>query len=89
MKSKFWLSIFKEPPRFLRESSQEVILEQGGGLFVTTTKGAITDFHAHQILIDDPIKVADMSSKLERDKVNDNLRNIVTRLQDLKATLLY
>lgn len=87
LKSKFWLSIFKEPPRFLRESSQEVILEEGGGLFVTTIRGAITGFHAHQILIDDPIKVSDMSYKVERDKVNDTLRNIVTRLQDNKSNI--
>ena len=87
LKSKFWLSIFKEPPIFLRESSQEVILQEGGGLFVTTIRGAITGFHAHQILIDDPIKVSDMSSKVERDKVNDTLRNIVTRLQDNKSNI--
>lgn len=66
LKSNFWLNIFKEPPIFLRESSQEVILQEGGGLFVTTIRGAITGFHAHQILIDDPIKVSDMSSKVER-----------------------
>ena len=40
-----------------------MILEEGGGLFVTTIRGAITGFHAHQILIDDPIKVSDMSYK--------------------------
>lgn len=87
LNSKFWLSIFKEPPRYLRENSQEIILEEGGGLFVTTVKGAITGFHAHQVLIDDPIKVSDMASKVERDKVNDILRNIVTRLQDSKSNV--
>lgn len=87
LKSRYWLSIFKESPMFLRESSQEIILQQGGGLFVTTVKGAITGFHAHQILIDDPIKVSDMNSKVERDKVNENLKNVVTRLQDNKSNI--
>ena len=87
MKSKFWSNVFKEPPRFLKESAQEIILEQGGGLFVTTVKGAITGFHAHQVLIDDPIKVSNMNSKVERDKVNDTLRNIVTRLQDTNSNI--
>lgn len=88
LKSKYWLSIFKEPPMFLRESSQEIILDQGGGVFVTTTRGAITGFHAHQILIDDPIKASDMFSRVERDKVNENLRMIVTRLQDTNSSIV-
>lgn len=87
MKSHFWRIIFKESPRFLKESAQEIILEEGGGLFVTTVKGAITGFHAHQILIDDPIKASNMNSKMERDKVNDTLKNIVTRLQDNKSNI--
>lgn len=87
MKSNFWKLIFRTPPRFLKESAQEIILEEGGGLFVTTIKGAITGFHAHQILIDDPIKVSNMNFKVERDRVNDVIRGVVTRLQDVKSNI--
>lgn len=59
-----------------------------GGLFVTTLKSAITGFHAHQILIDDPIKVSDMASKKERDNVCENFTtSILTRLQDAQSNI--
>lgn len=48
-------SIFKQKFHFLQDNSSEFILSEGGGLFVTTLKSAITGFHTHQILIDDCI----------------------------------
>lgn len=88
LKSKFWLSIFKEPPRFLMENSSEILLEQGGGVLTTTLRSTLTGYHAHQILIDDPIKVADMSSKAERDRVNNTFREaVISRLQDTKSNI--
>lgn len=83
MKSPFWASIFGEKPYFLQDNSSEFVLKEGGGLFVTTLKSAITGFHAHSILIDDPIKVSDMSSKVERERVNHNFKeSVLSRLQD-------
>ncbi|MCR2108283.1 hypothetical protein CUPS4066_06100, partial [Campylobacter upsaliensis] len=66
-------------PLFIQANSSEFILKQGGGLFVTTLKGAITGFHADSILIDDPIKVENMKSKKEREFVNigKNLREFL------------
>lgn len=83
MKSPFWAQIFGEKPYFLQDNSSEFVLKEGGGLFVTTLKSAITGFHAHSILIDDPIKVSDMSSKVERERVNHNFKeSVLSRLQD-------
>lgn len=83
MKSPFWAQIFGEKPYFLQDNSSEFVLKEGGGLFVTTLKSAITGFHAHSILIDDPIKVSDMSSKVERERVNNNFKeSVLSRLQD-------
>lgn len=83
MKSTFWAQVFGEKPYFLQDNSSEFVLKEGGGLFVTTLKSAITGFHAHSILIDDPIKVSDMSSKVERERVNHNFKeSVLSRLQD-------
>lgn len=83
MKSEFWAQIFGEKPFFLQDNSSEFVLKEGGGLFVTTLKSAITGFHAHSILIDDPIKVSDMNSKVERQRVNTNFKeSVLSRLQD-------
>ncbi|EOX2646727.1 terminase family protein, partial [Campylobacter upsaliensis] len=87
MKSSFYRSIFNTPS-FIQENSSEFILKQGGGLFVTTLKGAITGFHADSILIDDPIKVSNMKSKKERDFINENFKeSILTRLQDSNSNI--
>lgn len=83
MKSSFYAEIFGESPIFLQDNSSEFVLKEGGGLFVTTLKSAITGFHAHSILIDDPIKVSDMSSRVERMRVNNNFKeSVLSRLQD-------
>lgn len=82
IKSRFYQQIFGET-HFLQDNASEFILKEGGGLFVTTLKAAITGFHAHQILIDDPIKVSEMSSKAARDLVNQNFKeSVLSRLQD-------
>lgn len=83
MKSSFWSDIFGEKPYFLQDNAAEFVLKEGGGLFVTTLKGALTGFHAHSILIDDPIKVSAMSSRAERNFVNQNFKeSVLSRLQD-------
>lgn len=87
IKSSFWASIFGNV-EFLFDNSSEFELKEGGGLFVTTLKSAITGFHAHQILIDDPIKVSNMLSKTERKAVNQNFKeSILSRLQNTEANI--
>ncbi|EOX1265262.1 terminase family protein, partial [Campylobacter upsaliensis] len=87
MHSQFYRSIFSAP-LFIQANSSEFILKQGGGLFVTTLKGAITGFHADSILIDDPIKVENMKSKKEREFVNQAFKDsILTRLQDKDSNI--
>ncbi|WP_104753135.1 hypothetical protein [Helicobacter salomonis] len=83
MKSKYYAQIFPEPLEFLQDNAQEFVLREGGGLFVTTLKSALTGFHAHQILIDDPIKVSEMSSKSAIKAVHSNFKeSVLSRLQD-------
>lgn len=87
LKSDFYTSIFKKPT-FIQENSSEFIFKEGGGLFVSTLKGALTGFHADSILIDDPIKVSNMKSKKERDFINENFKeSVLTRLQDTNANI--
>ena len=88
IKSPFFASIFGRNPLFLQDNANEFVLKEGGGLFVTTLKSAITGFHAHQILIDDPIKVSAMNSKAERNLVNQNFKeSVLSRLQDNKSNI--
>ncbi|TLD94632.1 hypothetical protein LS71_009265, partial [Helicobacter jaachi] len=88
IKSPFWTQVFRQKAEFLQDNANEFVLKEGGGLFVTTLKSAITGFHAHQILIDDPIKVADMSSKVERSRVNANFKeSVLSRLQDNQSNI--
>ncbi|STP14275.1 phage-related CUP0950-like protein [Helicobacter cinaedi] len=76
------------PPQFLQDNAQEFVLREGGGLFVTTLKSALTGFHAHQILIDDPIKVSEMNSRAARNLVNQNFKeSVLSRLQDNKSNI--
>lgn len=88
MKSPFYAQIFGSAPVFLQDNANEFVLKQGGGLFVTTLKSAITGFHAHQIIIDDPIKVSAMSSRTERTLVNQNFKeSVLSRLQDNQSNI--
>lgn len=88
LKSKFWAQVFGRSPVFLQDNVSEFILKSGGGLFCTTLKASLTGFHAHQILIDDPIKVADMSSKAERNRVNQAFKeSVLSRLQDRNSNI--
>ncbi|GAA9453795.1 hypothetical protein HpUBN11_10340 [Helicobacter pylori] len=85
----FYQSIFfDEPLEFLQNNAREFILREGGGLFVTTLKSALTGFHADQILIDDPIKVSGMNSKKEVSLVNYNFKeSVISRLQNTKSNI--
>ncbi|CAK00333.1 phage-related CUP0950-like protein [Helicobacter acinonychis] len=89
MDSFFYKSVFfDEPLEYLQNNAREFILREGGGLFVTTLKSALTGFHANQILIDDPIKVSGMSSKKEVQEVNANFKeSVVSRLQDTRSNI--
>lgn len=88
IKSPFWQQIFKKQAIFLQDNANEFVLKEGGGLFVTTLKSAITGFHAHQILIDDPIKVSAMNSRAERNLVNQNFKeSVMSRLQDNQSNI--
>ena len=88
LKSKFWAQVFGRSPVFLQDNVSEFVLKDGGGLFCTTLKASLTGFHAHQILIDDPIKVADMSSRAERNRVNQAFKeSVLSRLQDRNSNI--
>ncbi|MDA3967362.1 hypothetical protein [Helicobacter sp. WB40] len=88
IKSPFWANIFGKP-NFLQDNSQEFIFKEGGGCFFTTLKSAITGFHAHCILIDDPIKVSEMNSKAARDMVNNNFQgSVLSRLKDNESSIV-
>ncbi|WP_231630291.1 hypothetical protein [Helicobacter heilmannii] len=88
MKSKFYAQIFPEPLEFLQDNAQEFVLREGGGLFVTTLRSALTGFHAHQILIDDPIKVSEMSRRVAVKEVQTNFKeSVLSRLQDNESNI--
>ncbi len=88
IKSKFYQSIFGVQ-KFLQDNSSDFILQGGGGCFFTTLKSAITGFHAHTILIDDPIKVSEMHSKSARDAVNLNFSgSVLSRLKDNESSVI-
>ena len=89
IKSQFWVSVFKKSAEFLQDNSNEFIFKEGGGCFFTTLKSAITGFHAHCILIDDPIKVSEMASKSARDAVNQNFKgSVISRLKDNQSSIV-
>ena len=72
----------------VNHNANEFVLKEGGGLLATTLNSSLTGFHAHQILIDDPIKVADMNSKAQRDRVNQNFKeSILSRLHDNSSNI--
>lgn len=88
LKSSFFKNIFGAQ-RFLQDNSSDFILQGGGGCFFTTLKSAITGFHAHTILIDDPIKVSEMHSKSARDSVNLNFSgSVLSRLKDNDSSVI-
>ncbi|TPH83356.1 terminase large subunit domain-containing protein [Helicobacter pylori] len=89
MQSVFYKNIFYDYPlEFLNNTSRGFVLRQGGGLFVTTLKSALTGFHADQILIDDPIKVSDMKSRKEVNNVNFNFKeSVISRLQNADSNI--
>lgn len=88
IKSPLWTHIFDYPPEFLQDNAQEFVLREGGGLFVTTLKSALTGFHADQILIDDPIKVSEMQSKSAINAVHTNFKeSVLSRLQNNQSNI--
>jgi predicted phage terminase large subunit-like protein len=66
-----------------KNTEYEVVTTAGGFRLATAIDGAITGRHADIIIIDDPLKAADASSKSKREHVNEVYRNtIVHRLND-------
>lgn len=58
-------------------------LPQGGGLYATTIGGAITGFHAHTILVDDPLKASEAMSKAALKTVSNYFTNsLLSRLDE-------
>lgn len=58
-------------------------LPSGGGLYATTIGGAITGFHAHTILIDDPLKASEANSKAALKTVSNYFTNsLLSRLDE-------
>ncbi len=89
IKSEFFRSVFNFTPIFLQDKTEAFTLSNGGGCFFTTLKGAITGFHAHTILVDDPIKVSEMTSKSARDSVNRNFTgSVLSRLLGDEASII-
>jgi predicted phage terminase large subunit-like protein len=69
-----------------KNTEYEVATTAGGFRLAATIDGAITGRHADIIIIDDPLKAADASSKNKREHVNEIYRNtIVTRLNDKRT----
>lgn len=88
MKSNFYRNIFGKVD-FIQEKSTGFTLKEGGGLFCTTLKSEITGHHGDIIIIDDPIKVSNMTSKAERDAVNRNFReSIISRLRTTDSKII-
>ena len=65
-----------------RQAVSDFLTTAGGQRFSTSTGGPILGFGADEIIIDDPIKSADVYSDAERDRTNAILRQVVTRLDD-------
>src|SRR5262249_1136379 len=64
----------------------EVATTAGGFRLATTIDGALTGRGGDLIIIDDPLKASDASSKSKRDHVNEVYRNtILTRLNDKRT----
>ncbi|MGP1579965.1 MAG: hypothetical protein ACTTH5_02945 [Wolinella sp.] len=60
-------------------------LPQGGGLYATTVGGAVTGFHAHTIIIDDPIKASEAHSQAVRKRVSSYFSgSLLSRLDETK-----
>lgn len=80
------------------DSKKKWYTQEGGGLYATAAGGAITGFGAGvteqpddgkfygAIIIDDPHKVEDAQSKLERDKVNGRLNSTIKSRRNSRKT---
>lgn len=89
----FWPTKLKADAK----SKKKWYTEKGGGVYATKASGAVTGFGAGSteetnvfsgaIVIDDPIKVGDAESELERRKVNERLNNTIkSRRNNVRQT---
>lgn len=83
MKSKPYLGIFGTKISKSAEQKTDWGTEEGGGLYATTTGGAITGRHAHGIIIDDPMKASEAYSRATRDGVKSYFHDsILSRMEE-------
>ncbi|WP_169785083.1 hypothetical protein [Campylobacter curvus] len=81
-KSKEFLGVFAHE-NLATDQTTQWRLPQGGGLYATTTGGAITGFHGHIIINDDPMKASEATSKAVRNKVYDYFTDsLLSRLDE-------
>lgn len=90
-KSKEFLNIFAHE-NLATDQASHWRLPQGGGLYATTIGGAVTGFHAHTIIIDDPMKASEATSQAVRKKVSNYFSgSLLSRLDetaDKKASIV-
>jgi predicted phage terminase large subunit-like protein len=69
--------------RHLKKSEGEFVTEAGGGRYATSVGGSLTGRGADFIIIDDPIKAADVHHEKGREATNEWYRNtLLSRLDD-------
>lgn len=62
---------------------------KGGERYATSVTGTVTGFHAHLIIVDDPINRLDAEGEGQREKANDFVTNTLsTRKVDERITLM-
>lgn len=71
------LKLVKSAEHYLRT-------DKGGFRYSTTIGGALTGIGGDVIIIDDPIKVQDADSEVERERIREWLTTLPTRLDDTK-----
>lgn len=71
------LKLVKSTEHYLRT-------DKGGYRYSTTIGGALTGFGGDVIIVDDPIKVQDADSEVERERVREWMTTLPTRLDDTK-----
>lgn len=71
------LTLVKSTERYLRT-------DKGGYRYSTTIGGALTGIGGDVIIVDDPLKVQDADSEVERERVREWMATLPTRLDDTK-----
>ena len=73
--------------RYDQDNKMHYMNEQGGERYVTSVGGAVTGFHAHIIIVDDPINQLDSTSTVKRFEANNFMDSTLsTRKVDKELT---